>query len=327
MQRIRNYKLRFKEYLQERSINKFINTNKLNQQFNDFRKHTLIFGVPRGGTSWLQEILVQERDAIIWEPLHFEHLQKHTNANFHIHMGHIPYIPKEAIWADAEHYFSLLFKGEIAFGLQNHFQLSNLPLSSTTGLTIKFCRGNLLLPWLTKSFPSIRPIYLIRHPLTTIASQWNYTALKDIGVRHNIFNVQNPKHHDIFDQFEKFISKAKSREAVFANWWAIQNIIPLTANQSNWITVSYEHLFATPEIELKRIGNYLERDLTDNLIRVDKPSFVTMPESCLIHNREMQLESWKRVLTIHQAREIMAIIKDYGIDIYDETPFPNIRYK
>jgi len=282
----------------------------------------MVSGVPRGGTTWLHEMLHRQNDAVIWEPLHFEHLDTYRVVDFQKDLGLTCYIPEQEEWEDARRFFELLFHAELPIGMNPYFQVNRGNIQNYNGLALKFCRANMLLPWLTRNFPTLRPIYLVRHPLTTISSQWSYPALKDVGVTHRLFDQQRPRFSDIYERFEHLISKATTREAVLANWWAIQNIVPLEHSSPRWLTVTYEELFVNPTKELERIGKYLNRDLSDRAARVEIPSSVTAPDALLLKDRDLQLNSWHYVLQPEQAEEIMYIVKAYGITLYDNGPMP-----
>lgn len=240
-------------------------------------------------------------------------------------LGYISYIQEKTDWIEALQFFTKLFCAELPYGMNHDLQLKRGDIQHFESLAFKFCRANMMLPWLTHNFPELRPIYLVRHPLTTIASQWSYPALKDVGVTHRLFDVQRPRFSDIYERFEHIISKATTREAVLANWWAIQNVVPLEHPAPRWLTVTYEDLFATPKKELERIGNYLGRDLADRAERVEKPSAVTAPDALLLKDRDLQLNSWRYVLHPNQAEEIMAIVNAYDIKLYDMGAMPTAQ--
>ena len=323
-ERFSNYKKQVQNYIYNREIKNFNKICEKENKFKDFSKHTIISGEPRGGTTWLMELLMNEKDCIIWEPLHYKYLGAY-NKGFLNQVGHMPYIPENQEWAEAKEYFMKLFGGQLPYGMNVNFQYKNNPLKENRNLLIKFCRANMLLPWLNSQFPEIRPIYLIRHPLSVISSQFRHSSFNEVGTLHNLFEVRKngiPRFSDIFDKYEDKISKIKSRESMYANWWAIQNLLPLKSQNRNWITVSYESLFLNPLNELERIAHHLNTEVSNfNTENINNPSKTTKEGSGILENRN-QLSNFKRHLSSEQIKEILDIIHSYGIDCYSDELEP-----
>ena len=76
-ERLSNYKKQFDNYTIKKKILKFNNYCTKHNPFEDFSKHIIICGEPRGGTTWLMELLMNKSDCLIWEPLHFVHLNNY----------------------------------------------------------------------------------------------------------------------------------------------------------------------------------------------------------------------------------------------------------
>lgn len=321
-ERFRNYRRRLEIYLRSRRMQGFNAANARSGRFSDLGQHTLVCGVPRGGTTWLHELLLRPTDATVWEPLHFNHLLSYPAEGFFEDLSHLPYVPEHAEWEEARKFFSRLLHGKLPYGLDANADRYPRSLGRCSTLAFKFCRANLMLPWLTRQFPELRPVVIVRHPLTTIASQYRHRGMKDVGVGHRFFELLHPRHPDVLDRYRLHWEQASSRAAVLANFWAIQHVELLAHPAPRWLMVSYEHIFNTPEDELQRIGAYLGRDLTTHVSRVHRPSSVTVNDSLIITDREHQLRSWEHVLTPAEVSEIMDIVRAYGIDLYDTSPMP-----
>jgi hypothetical protein len=238
----------------------------------------------------------------------------------------MPYIPESQDWEPGRTFFTQLFNGELPYGLHINFTYGKHQIQNCDGLLIKFCRANLLLPWLCRQFPEIRPIHLIRHPLSVISSQFRHPAFRDVGIKHHLFEIRkngNPVFSDIFDRHYDKISKIRSRESLFANWWAIQNSVVLKAEHKNWIAVSYESLYLNSTMELERIAAHLgvhtARFSTQNL---HKPSYTANTGSEVIESKN-HLSNFKRYLSKDQIKEILDIIQSYEIDCYSDALEPH----
>ncbi len=321
--RLNNYSKQYRIFKQNKDIDRFVKRNKVNMPFNNYSKHIFISGEPRGGTTWLMELLMQPNDCLIWEPLHLQNLQQY-NPEFYKALGILPYIPENETWNDAREYFKKLFSGELPYGLEINRQYHIKNLNACNNILFKFCRANMLLPWLTKEFPEIKPIYLIRHPLSVISSQFRHSAFNSVGTIHNLFEVRtkgNPLYTDIFEKHANKINAIKSRESMFANWWAIQNSIPLNARKKNWLTVSYERLYLNPIEELDRISDYIRIRSTYNIEAIKSPSSTTKSGSGILEKKS-QLANFKRHLTNSQIKEILDIIESYEITQYNDEYEP-----
>lgn len=309
-----------------RQVKKFNLKNRKESRFNDFSQHIVISGEPRGGTTWLMEILKQDSDALIWEPLHPQRLEKYPH-NLANRVGHIPYIPENAELELAQRYFQELFRGQLPYGLHVNSKYGH-QLRRSTSLLFKFCRANMLLPWLTRQFPSIRPIYLIRHPLSVISSQFRHPAFQNLNVANNIFEIrrnEDPAFSEIFETHSDKINSIQSRESLFANWWAIQNLLPLKDENKRWLTISYESLFLRPTLELEKISDYLNKPMTRFAMhKINMPSSTTRDGSGILENKD-QLQNFKRHLSAAQIKEILDIVNSYGIDCYSDAMEPDYK--
>lgn len=326
IERIKNYNKAINNYRKNNKIKKFNSYCIDKNPHSDFSKHIIICGEPRGGTTWLMELLKNKNDTIIWEPIHFHDLKAYSN-KFYNQLGFVPYIPEDVEWDEAKLFFQRLFSGQLPHGLWKNYDYDNTKLIKNNSLVIKFCRANLVLPWLLNSFSNLRPIYLIRHPLSVISSQFRHPKFTDVGTIHNYFEIrkkQNPLFNDIFDKHKDKINNIKSREELFANWWSISNLLALKINNNRCLTVSYESLYEKPFYELDRIASHLnmsiDRFSTDS---IKKPSSTTELGSGILENKS-QLSNFKRHLTKSQIREILDIVHSYGIDCYNDDVKPKI---
>ncbi|MGZ8223842.1 MAG: hypothetical protein ACXW0H_01895, partial [Methylobacter sp.] len=136
----------------------------------------VIFSDPRGGSTWLTEIIATiPGTEILWEPLHLARVPEFAKLSF----AWRQHIPEDQEWEDAYVLFNKLFSGR----LLNHWicsQTTPLRLQKAESLIVKFCRANALIPWLTKQFSFHHaPVYMIRHPFSVVASQLEWGAWDD----------------------------------------------------------------------------------------------------------------------------------------------------
>lgn len=280
----------------------------------------LIFSDPRGGSTWLTEIVHKITQApILWEPLHLNKVKEFKNLGF----GWRQYIPEDAEWEEAKKIFDLLLKGKI----RNKWIMQATTakqLVHADAVLIKFCRGNMLLPYLTNNYQfAYKPVYLIRHPFAVVSSQ-----LKHGGWKHPYkgFGIPKTPFNQIYNQHKPFLASLKTKEEALTATWCITNQVPLNHKKNNidWITINYETLLLRPEAVLKRV--LFEWDIEYNLnnINFKKKSFTTRSGSPI--SGKEQLAYWKNNLTPEQIDRMEAVLQYFNIKAYTRNPEPQIVY-
>ncbi len=313
-----------------RRLDRLLAHNRQTGGWTDVDRHLVISGVPRGGTTWLAELLLPvPRTALVWEPLHPHHVREYPVAGFHHDLGRIPYVPEDADWEPGRAFFDDLFRGRfLPASAVNNWVRTTIPRPGRKHRWVyKMCRANLLLPWLVGTYP-LHPIYLVRHPLAVISSQFRHEAFDDMGTIHNLFELQRSAHSDVFERYDHLIGAIDSRESMFANWWAITNVVPLThpANNVAWLTVSYERLLSQPHRELDRIAQRLDVEFPPaTRRRVRAASAVADPGIAGTVDAGRQLAAWRARLTAKQVAIIMEVVHSYGIDAYSLDAEPDYR--
>ncbi|MBK6753357.1 MAG: hypothetical protein IPG69_07120 [Flavobacteriales bacterium] len=119
----------------------------------DPAKAILIFGAPRGGSTWLEELVrTIPSTATIWEPLDLENNPPFARIGFWWRQ----HIPEGEQWPEAEALFQDLLAGRM---LSNYLTRTSTlaDLREADRLVVKFIRGNLLLPWMVQRFPLPKP--------------------------------------------------------------------------------------------------------------------------------------------------------------------------
>lgn len=282
----------------------------------DPKKNVIITGSPRSGTTWLQELFCSiEKTYPIFEPLHLDECQKFKELGF----TWMQYIPEDYDWPEARELFGKLFRGQYLTPwmiLQGDVN----GLRNADFLIIKFVRANSLLPWLVNQFDIRPPIYILRHPCASVASQMKthwYTASK--------FTIPKTRFPEQYTKYEPILKNINTKLEYVAARWCLDNIVPLSHSGNNklWITVYYENLITNPKEEVTYIFNRLNMELPRNIWdKINKPSAMTDRNSPLRQNNIEQLSKWKNELSEKDIDTILAMIKKFEISIYDDSIFP-----
>ena len=281
----------------------------------DPKNNIIISGLPRGGTTWIAEVMETISDSLLlWEPLNVFTLAETTDLEFSWRQ----YIPEHAQWPEAFFFFSELFHGKRIHPL--YFRKWDFPLKAKRRLLIKFCRANRLLPWLVTNFRLKPPVYLVRHPCAVVSSQLRYGAWTQIKPSV-MFSDHTRYGKEFYEPYRRILARLSSTEELLTALWCLDNIIPLRHRDNNikWTTVSYEGLLLRGEEELRRIFKRLEIEIPlKTMHRLSHPSSETKHGSPLLCGGD-QLSGWRSHLNSEQIAMILHTLEDFEMtDIYDD---------
>jgi hypothetical protein len=294
----------------------------------------LIFGTPRGGTTWFMELLENLADyRPIFEPLNmywFPQVKK-------IGIGYRPYFPIENKQHEFREYLFKVFTGQIN-GLNPKYQLNPKSLHCRLfgkKIIVKFIRGNRLLPWIANNFQVRKIFHIIRHPCATIASQIEsgikgYYLPKESAVTKEMF-LKEVLMVPFLRKDKKLIGKIKelkTEEEILAAIWSIDNYIPfIYPKPYPWHIVIYEKLLTDGEKELKNIFNTIGTDLPRKALKnLRKTSKTSINKSKLSDiDPQRQLSKWKKKLSNNQINKILKVINLFGFDFYNEELEPDYQ--
>ncbi|MEX2484638.1 MAG: sulfotransferase domain-containing protein [Brumimicrobium sp.] len=282
-----------------------------------------IFSDPRGGSTWLMEIIqLITQDPVIMEPLGLGLKNSPFKA---LNFGWRQHIPEHEDWKEAKGAFDCLFSGKILnHNILNHSTLTQV--LNSKNLLFKICRGNTLLPWFSNKYCfAFKPIYLIRHPFAVVNSQlkhgaWNGTSSK--------FDIPNTPYNDIYQKHNSFLSTITTTEEVLVAHWCLSNFVPLNHSENNkrWITINYEDLVLNPERNIKRILSSWSLDFDLSLIDFEQNSATTKrnsPESTI-----KRISSWQEQLTKSQIDKMSRVLDYFQIDVYSKKrAMPDVVFK
>jgi hypothetical protein len=277
----------------------------------------VLFSDPRGGSTWLSEIInTIPKTALIWEPLHLSYVKQLKDLKF----GWRQYIPDDIDWPEAKSFFSQALSGKII----NTWTLSYTSLIdylSAKTFIIKICRGNMLLPWLTKQFNFMyAPIYMVRHPFAVVNSQLQHSGWEQTL---NKYKVPDIPFNDIFIQYKNYLESLNSKEEIFTAIWCISNKVPLNHinNNKKWITVHYENLLLYPEQEINRIFDLWRLPIPVGIVRSFRKKSKTAIGDLNEKNPAIQLKRWKRELTEKQIHKMKSVLEYFNFTEYSYKEF------
>lgn len=278
-----------------------------------------VFGVPRGGSTWVAELLLETPGAnVIWEPL-----AGHRTA--HLGVGWRPYVPEEVDWPEGARFLEETLTGRYVDGLVlTHSNIGSL--LRTKRWIVKFCRGNRLLPWMVRHLDLRPPIYVVRHPCAVVSSMLRYGAWSHLAPRFPVEEVPHGHLRQLMEPYLSILTEVSSLEERLAATWCLDNLVPLRHpdNNRSWITVSYEGLVVRGEAELERIWDRLGLPCPAGArAKLTKPSATTRTGSPILEGGN-QLAGWKRHLKPAQIDAILRVVDAFGMtDVYDDALEPH----
>lgn len=166
---------------------------------------------------------------------------------------------------------------------------------------------------------------MLRHPCAVTNSRkqlgWGENELEKFLKQELLVNNHLKPFVDIIKESKSLVEKN-------ACIWCIQNTIALnTMNPEDWLIITYEHLFANPEEEIKRILDYIgiDKDFKVDKIR-NRQSLQKLKHSDIITHSN-PLEAWRNKLSRDETSIILKIVKTFSLDnIYDIGTMPKKKF-
>ena len=281
----------------------------------DPEQNLYVFSDPRGGSTWLHEIVsCVPRTAPLWEPLHPHHAPALARLGFSWRQ----YIPQSDDWPEARAALERTLRGRAL----NSWSAKG-PLRAyreADRLAVKVCRGNALLPWLARQFDfAFAPILLVRHPFAVVASQKAWGAWK-----HEKFSGVDPDGLDPetpFGRHAAFLTEIETWEEYRTAVWCATTGHALQVPDPRWLTVHYEHLLEDPEPEVNRLFGEWGLPVPESTPNgLHTPS--AMASRTLRSSADEQVTKWTRAFTPDEVRRMAAVLDEFGVTHYGKDPYP-----
>ena len=273
-------------------------------------KSIFIFSEPRGGSTWLMEVLSNlPGTAAIFEPFH-----SHYGALDDYSWGDHFFADQE--WEDGKSGIDKIINANKF----DSYQLERTPchkLLVADKLIFKCVMATPILPWIVENYKfKYTPIYILRHPLAVASSTLENLYKRDaqINMDHRWkpsgYNLDlYDKHKDLFSEKSPMIDQLLAR-------WCINNHYTLNHPADEWITIQYEDMLLNPENSLKRIFSEWSieppKHIWNNL---NKPSHSDFKKD-LRQDKQEQLNKWINKYSVSELAHFQTILDRFGIDVY-----------
>jgi hypothetical protein len=298
-------------------------TLKLNYLLNNYDHVIWLLGDGRSGTTWVSNLINYHKTyRKMFEPFHPEV----EEMNFLY-----PYLRVEEKPEEFLNFSSKVFSGDF---FHPRVDQENKKIFYQ-GLLIKDIFANLLAYWVSKNFPEVKIILLIRNPFSVALSKkktksWSW--LED----PSLFLRQRELYEDYLYPFEETIWEVSK----YGNYlqkqvliWSIINYVPLTqfASEMDKIYICfYEKICQYPEAEVSKMYSYLypdyfqseKQNVAISKQEIEQPSFVSLSHNKATDNQDSSKS--QEFVTVSEQKYCMSILQKFGLhNLYSENSFPN----
>ena len=298
------------------AVQEYRNSKRINKSVihGEFSKAVWLVGDARSGTTWISSLLNADKSyREMFEPFH---PQKVSQAKQFVENMYVA--PKTR-----NDELMLFLKKVFDGSLTNSWVDKELVSKSYKGLLIKDVFANLILGWATHEFPNVKPILLVRNPLSVAASKyvtrrWNWPNsprqfLEDknlmsthlSGLRETILDVTKR---------DDFIEKQ------VLNWCVIHKVISSQFSLNDIHILCYEKVIENPKAEIENALRYCGKIQNTELTQetLSESSIVAFKGSSIIEKKD-PLTIWRETISKEQIALSISLLKSFEFDNWYEN--------
>lgn len=293
----------------------------------------IIVSDPRSGSTWLGELFnILPKSIINREPLqaYFGVVPKKFN------LGWYPYESIDNPNKELQRFFEkvLTFK---MFNKWTTVRVSIKKLFKAKNVITKFTLFNQLLPWFVSHFKNKlkhKPVYLVRHPITTCVSQLKtlhklqHKEMLEPFDLSSRFNAPKCAYGDRFELHVVYINSLGTKLERHIALWCINNCNLLENNTDDWVTIFYEDFVLEPYKNLKKLFISLGLDFEEQDLKAynfSRPSKSNYRKN-FNANKNKQLAGFLSQLSKKELSRIQNIFNHFNLKHYsafDAFPIKN----
>ena len=282
------------------------------------KERVLLFASPRGGSTWLAEMIAKgSRGILVNEPLKRHKLRSMKAIDTWWHQP----LPLEAEWPAFSAKLDAVFDLK-QFPQELYFDQPLVSFKRGAPVVFKMCYGNLMMPWLLDRYTS-KAILLVRHPCAVVASQLKHSAWSGIPDRFDAPSVPACRFWEFFVPYRKQFNSVNRKEDYLALIWGITVAYAFEEASRNpdVLILSYEELLTAFESEVARVFDHLGQERPKNLSAIASRPSSSSQNKGEISNEE-RLAGWKDQLPGDLQQRILDIARNCGVEFYDEEVMP-----
>lgn len=283
---------------------------------NRVEETVLLAGFPRGGTTWVSEIINHRNEyRYLFEPFYPRYVPSLKNLrpkDYWRPGGNPRGVDSMAI--------ERIIKGRIRNPWVDRFNRKVM----YNKILIKDIRIHLILGWLKRRFPYLKIVLLLRHPLGVAVSLQKIGWLP--GVKKYCEN--NELVEDYLRPFVEPMLEGQTQLERYVFSWCVEHYVPLQqlARVSDVYVCFYEWFCVNVVEETEKLFVWLGKDGRDLVeSRLRKPSKMSKQHSA-VNTGEDMVRRWTKSLSQEEIQRSVEILRLFRLDrIYDESPFPYVQ--
>lgn len=279
----------------------------------DPSRSIMVAGTGRSGTTWLGELIVSQLACrMMFEPFHPGKVSQYRQFNYFQYLRPEQDCPPMSAFCDE------VFTGRI----RNRWIDRQANRLRPAYRLIKEVRANLLLGWISRRYPRVPRLFIIRHPCAVVHSRLRLNWATDGDLEPML--AQPDLVADFLEDKLGLIEATRTEAGKHALVWCISNLVPLREPTGEALTVVYyEHLRSHPQVEIPRIFRAIGKPYHESVFAsLPKPSATTHADSRAA-NRARHADGWQAELAPAQIAEILAIVDAFGLSHhYGESARP-----
>jgi Sulfotransferase family len=270
-------------------------------------------GAGRSGTTWLAEVINRAvRCRYMFEPFHNEKVSVWASMARFQYMREDDKDPK--IFAAAEN----ILRGKAKNDWIDEFNTVVIPHRRL----IKEIRSNLMMAWLSRQFPEMPSVLVVRHPFAVMHSrmQLKWEPLVEV------FRNQPLLMEDHLQPFVHLFDEVHDPYEVQALRWCIEHYVPLRQLAGKPVEIFYyEDFCESPAQTFKALflALKIEGNAEEAIKEAKVPSRLVRKDSA-VNTGQSRVQGWRKHFSPQQIDRVYSLLARFGLDsLYDSEGLPN----
>ena len=267
-----------------------------------------ITGLPRSGTSWTAKVLaLSDRVSYYFEP------ELVLGSEFRY-----IYIEPDKKNAPLYENINQTIRGRITdeYTICEHGLKEILTRSFRDRVLIKWVRLSLSLDWIASSFPGVKLIQIIRHPVPLFLSwdrkNWDPSyALNQLLDQETLMAGPLKKYKDIMEGAGSYWEKA-------AAFWCAVTYMKLLCHRKDWLFIEHEWLCLDPVPRFKWLADKIGFPWNDRMEEFLSPQrrIESGPGYGKSRDSGKEVHKWEKKIRANELREIQWVMDQFGLPFY-----------
>ena len=287
----------------------------------DGRPDVFLFGTPRGGTTWLMELIATEPGfKCCDEPLDLRNLAVKKKLSS-LGITEWEQFYDDAAASDLRQYFQGFIDGSTRF--KNSSPLKRYYRPVTHRMVFKVIHGGEdRINWFRETF-RCNVVYLVRHPISVSLSREQLPRLNAyVSSSYSRFFTQKQ-----LGVAQAIIESGTHLEKAVLSW-CFENAVPLRHMTDEWAVVTYEQLVTDPLPVIKELADKLKLSHPEKMRKAlsipsgsksksNEKTQELLRNGVDLDSRRKLVEKWTREVSEETEKKLMGIVEQFDIDVYE----------